>query len=116
MTDEYRVDEQSTEEAPEEPEVAQEPAVGAEDAPPEPQPEAEAQYEPPPSPEDMNVFDLLRAMIPLFVQEAWVALGLQARPGAADVHTDLRCARVAIDTTQALIDKLGDEATEEVAG
>lgn len=69
--------------------------------------------EPPPSFEDVNVFDLLRAMIPLFVQEAWVALGLQARPGASDVAMDLRCARVAIDTTQMLIDKLGDEASPE---
>lgn len=113
MSDEDRVEEQSAEEAPEEPEATREPAMGAEDAPPEPPGEREAAYDPRPSPEDVNVFDLLRAMIPLFVQEAWVALGLQARPGAADVHTDLRCARVAIDTTQALIEKLGDEATDE---
>lgn len=109
MTDDDRTDEQPTEAAPE-------PETGAEDVPPEPEaeaPEPEAEYEPPPSMEDVNVFDLLRAMIPLFVQEAWVALGLQARPGAADVHTDLRCARVAIDTTQMLIEKLGDEATNE---
>lgn len=61
----------------------------------------------------MNVFDLLRAVIPLFVQEAWIALGVQARPGSTVVRTDLRCARIAIDTTQALIEKLGDEATAE---
>ena len=79
--------------------------------------EPEAAEEPPewtpPPPDDLNVFDMLRAAIGLFVQEAWIALGVQARPGAIDVRTDLHCARIAIDTTQLLIEKLGDEATGE---
>ena len=62
---------------------------------------------------EVDVFDMLRATIGLFIQEAWYALGVQARPGTKEVATDLRCARVAIDTTQALIEQLGDEATEE---
>lgn len=115
MSDEDRIEEQPSEDEPEEPEATRKPEASAEEVPPEPQAEeseAEAGYTPPP-PEDINVFDLLRAVIPMFVQEAWVALGVQARPGATDVHTDLRCARVAIDTTQALVEKLGDEATAE---
>lgn len=62
---------------------------------------------------EVDVFDMLRASIGLFIQEAWYALGVQARPGTNEVTTDLRCARVAIDTTQALIEQLGDEATDE---
>ncbi len=74
--------------------------------------EGEAWEEPPP-PADVNVFDLLRAAIGLFVQEALIAMGVQARPGATEVATDLHCAHVAIDTTQMMIDKLGDEASAE---
>ena len=114
MTDEDRRDEET--EAQDEPE----PEAGATEEPeaqaPEPEPEAAAEEQPewtPPPPDDLNVFDMLRAAIGLFVQEAWIALGVQARPGAMDVKTDLHCARIAIDTTQLLIDKLGDEATTE---
>ncbi len=109
-------------EAPSEPEAAgeEEPAppageepAGADEKRPETRAAEEQREWAPPPVDDLGVFDLLRASIGLFVQEAWIALGVQARPGATDVHTDLHAARVAIDTTQLLIDKLGDEATDE---
>ena len=62
---------------------------------------------------DSDVFDMLRAAISLFGQEAWIALGVQARYGASETQVDLRCARVAIDTTRMLIENLGDETTDE---
>ena len=61
-------------------------------------------------PEDTDVFDMLRAAIGLFAQEGWIALGLQPRYGANETTMDLRCAKVAIDTTQMLVEQLGDEA------
>ncbi len=61
---------------------------------------------------DTDVFDMLRAAIGLFAQEAWIALGVQARYGSSETEVDLRCARIAIDTTRMLIEQLGDEATD----
>lgn len=61
-------------------------------------------------PPEMDVFDMLRAAVGLFVQEAWIALGLQPRPGAGETTMDLRCAKIAIDTTAMLIEQLGGEA------
>jgi hypothetical protein len=64
-----------------------------------------------PPPPDTDVYDMLRAAIGLFVQEAWIALGLQPRYGSpVRRQMDLRCAKVAIDTTQMLIEQLGGEA------
>ncbi len=143
MVDDDRGDDEMDEQPPQEgPQAeAQEPEAEAPQEGPEAearepeaeaqQPEAEAQqpeaapeeagdeaaegegWEEPPPPPDMNAFDMLRAAIGLFVQEAWIAMGVQARPGATEVVTDLRCAQVAIDTTQMLIDKLGDEASDD---
>ena len=59
---------------------------------------------------DTNVYDMLRAAIGLFIQEGWIALGLQPRYGASETQMDLRCAKVAIDTTQLLVEQLGGEA------
>ncbi len=120
MTDEDRRDEETDEGDEPEAEAAEaQPEAEAEpEAEPEPKPEPEsaaddqAEWTPPP-PDDLNVFDMLRAAIGLFVQEAWIALGVQARPGTTEVHTDLHGARIAIDTTHLLIEKLGDEATAE---
>ncbi|MEA3399819.1 MAG: DUF1844 domain-containing protein, partial [Armatimonadota bacterium] len=79
---------------------------------PQAEPEEETWEEPPPMAE-ADVFDMLRAAIGLFTQEAWFALGVQARPGASETRTDLRCARIAIDTTRLLVEQLGDEAEVE---
>lgn len=98
MRDEERTDETPQQEPEAEPE---EPAAGEPGAGPgEPAP-------------DTDVFDMLRAAIGLFTQEAWIALGLQPRYGSGDTEIDLRCAKVAIDTTQMLIERLGDEADAE---
>ena len=64
------------------------------------------------APPDTDVFDMLRAAIGLFAQEAWIALGLQPRYGASETRLDLRCAKVAIDTTQMLVEQLGEQADE----
>jgi len=101
MTDDERAD-------------ASEPEERTEDEAAE-QPEDEETFdEPHPGPDeppvDTDVFDMLRAAIGLFAQEAWIALGLQPRYGATETTMDLRCAKVAIDTTQMLVEQLGDEA------
>ncbi|MFW6438259.1 MAG: hypothetical protein ACOCZ7_04515, partial [Armatimonadota bacterium] len=92
MTDDERTEQNSTEDVPSE----------------EPQPEAEDVFDEAPEgaegpPPDTDVFDMLRAAAGLFTQEAWIALGLQPRYGSGEAQMDLRCAKVAIDTTQFLV-------------
>lgn len=112
MTDEDRTHEDA-----EKDEMSEEPAEESADdaeAPPDEEPtiseEAGFGAEPP---VDTDVFDMLRAAIGLFAQEAWIALGVQARYGSSETGVDLHCARIAIDTTRMLIEQLGDEATDE---
>ena len=108
-TEEAGVQEQGTaegaEQEPEEPQETEDAEV-AEEAE-----AAAAEAEMPPL--EMNVFDLLRASVGMFAQEAWVGLGIQARPGVGEDKTDLRCARVAIDTLEFLVAKLADEMEDE---
>jgi hypothetical protein len=107
MTDEERtgdLTEDPVEEgADETAEGTDEAAVGAQAGP-------EPDFGPEGPPADTDVFDMLRAAIGLFAQEGWIALGLQPRYGSSDTQMDLRCAKVAIDTTQMLVEQLGDEA------
>jgi hypothetical protein len=111
MADDDRIDDETVEPEEEPDETGQQADEAADE--PEPEPTAEEpQFGPEAPPEDTDVFDMLRAAIGLFSQEAWIALGVQARYGSADTETDLNCARVAIDTTQVLVEKLGDEADE----
>ncbi|MFO8080525.1 MAG: DUF1844 domain-containing protein [Armatimonadota bacterium] len=107
MTDDNRTEENANTDAEQPDTAAEETQAGPEE--PDTQPEFDA--EAPPS--DTDVFDMLRAAIGLFTQEAWIALGLQPRYGSGDTEMDLRCAKVAIDTTQLLVEQLGDEAAEE---
>jgi len=103
MTDDERTEDTQDEPAEDE--------VRPESEPEEPMGEpAEGPEGPPP---DTDVFDMLRAAIGLFTQEAWIALGLQPRYGSGDAQMDLRCAKVAIDTTQILVEQLGEEADAE---
>ncbi|GEM_PF-955840 len=74
------------------------------------EPMDEPEYAPGAPAPDTNVYDMLRAAIGLFIQEGWIALGLQPRYGAGETQMDLRCAKVAIDTTQLLVEQLGGEA------
>jgi len=103
MSDDERRDEEAAQQA------------GAEE---QPRAEAEEPIEGPefgagPPPPDTTVFDMLRAAIGLFAQEAWIALGLQPRYGSNETKLDLRYAKVAIDTTQILVEQLGEEADAE---
>lgn len=108
--EEKTTSEVEAERASQEPETASEPEAEADQQAGRQAGEVGPEGAPPP---DTDVFDMLRAAIGLFAQEAWIALGVQARYGSSETETDLRCARVAIDTTKLLIEQLGDEAEPE---
>ncbi len=120
MTDEERTEDEQQDEPQEQQDEPQEQPV--EEAAPQEEPLNEPEEpmegpesdagEPGQAPPDTDVFDMLRAAIGLFAQEGWIALGLQPRYGASETRLDLRCAKVAIDTTQMLVEHLGDEADE----
>ena len=54
----------------------------------------------------LDVYDMLRFVVSLLTQQAWVSLGIQKAPGAEEVEQDLPQAKVAIDTLEFVIDKL----------
>ena len=57
----------------------------------------------------LDVYDTLRFMISLLIQQAWVSLGIQKAPGAEEVQQDLSQAKVAIDTLEFVIAKLAPD-------
>ena len=57
----------------------------------------------------LDVYDTLRFMVSLLIQQAWVSLGIQKAPGAEEVEHDLPQAKVAIDTLEFVIDKLAPD-------
>jgi len=59
--------------------------------------------------QDLDVYDMLRFVVSLLTQQAWVSLGIQKAPGAEDVKKDLLQAKVAIDTLEFVIDKLAPD-------
>ena len=63
--------------------------------------------------EEVDVLDLARMTIGIFVQEAWVGMGVQARQGAAETSVDLRHARISIGMVEAIGGKLADDAHED---
>lgn len=63
--------------------------------------------------EEVDVLDLARMTIGIFVQEAWIGMGVQARQGAAETTVDLRHARIAIGMVEAIGGKLADDADED---
>ena len=64
----------------------------------------------------LDVYDILRFVVSLLTQQAWVSLGIQKAPGAEEVEQDLPQAKVAIDTLEFVIDKLApDLEPQEVA-
>ena len=64
----------------------------------------------------LDVYDMLRFVVSLLTQQAWVSLGIQKAPGAEEVEQDLPQAKVAIDTLEFVIDKLApDLAPQEEA-
>lgn len=46
----------------------------------------------------LDTYALLRMCVGMFVEQAWVQLGLHLAPGAKETTTDLRQAKLAIDT------------------
>ncbi len=93
-------------------EASEEPATG-------PAPEQEETAEEPGDEEtpamslaDLEVYDVLRFSLGLFVQQAWIHLGIQKAPGAEDVKTDLEQAKVAIETIRALAAQLEGHVEE----
>jgi len=54
----------------------------------------------------LDVYDTLRFMVSLLIQQAWISLGIQKAPGAEEVKQDLPQAKVAIDTLQFVINEL----------
>jgi len=46
----------------------------------------------------LDTYALLRMCVGMFLEQAWVQLGLQLAPGARDTTTDLPQAKLAIDT------------------
>jgi hypothetical protein len=63
---------------------------------------------------EIDVYALLRMSLGMFVEQAWVQMGLQLAPGAKDLKADLKQARIAIDTVNFMKEALGDtlDATE----
>jgi len=57
----------------------------------------------------LDIYDMLRFVVSLLTQQAWVSLGIQKAPGAEEVEQDLPQAKVAIDTLEFVIDKLAPD-------
>jgi len=131
MTDDKQIDdpkdEQAEEPVAEEPvaeepvaeePVAEEPAaeepVAEEPVAEEPVAEEPVAEEPVADPlADMDVMDMVSMSIGMFVQEAWVGMGLQARAGAGETKVDLRNARIAISMVEAITGALGEEIGQD---
>ncbi len=64
-------------------------------------------------PEEVDMLDLARMCVGIFVQEAWVGMGVQARQGASETAVDLRNARIAIGMVEAIGGKLADDADDD---
>ncbi|MEN6545041.1 MAG: DUF1844 domain-containing protein [Armatimonadia bacterium] len=55
-----------------------------------------------------DTYGLLRLMLNMLAEQAWVEMGLRVPPGSTELKTDLKQARLAIDTLAYLKDALGD--------
>lgn len=88
-------------------EPAAEAAPEAEPAGAEPEPESELPQ--------VDTTGLLRMCVGMFVEQAWVHLGLRLAPGAPDTAVNLPQAKLAIDTVAYMTGALGDNlsATEK---
>lgn len=61
---------------------------------------------------ELSVYDTLRFVLGLLMQQAWIHLGIQLAPGADDLKEDLPQARVAIDTLDFIVEKLQPELSD----
>ena len=75
---------------------------------PEAQPHETAEAMP-----QFDVYGLLRMVLGMFSDQAWVQMGLQLAPGAKEIKADLKQARVAIDTVNFIKEALGDNLSAE---
>ena len=107
MPDDVRKDEPETEkqEQAEEPQPQPEPERTEETVEEPAAQQSEEEQQPAP---EIDVFDILRMSIGMFIQEAWIGMGVQARPGGSETSVNLRDARVAIDVIEALAGKLAE--------
>ncbi len=64
------------------------------------------------APETLNMYDLLRMMLGMCVQQAWIHLGIQLAPGAKELKMDLPQARLAIDTVAYIKEALAAQLQE----
>ena len=61
---------------------------------------------------DLGVYGILRFSVGLVIQQAWIALGLQA-PSGGETQENLPDAKVAIDALQSLVGHLGPDLDDE---
>ncbi len=61
---------------------------------------------------ELSVYDTLRFVLSLLIQQAWIHLGIQLAPGAQELKEDLPQARVAIDTLEFIVQKLEPELSD----
>ncbi len=94
---------EAVEEAPEEEAVAREEAVPAEETGPTDEAVTLG---------DLSVYDTLRFAAGLLIQQAWIQMGVQLAPGAAELKQDLVQAKVAIDSLEFVVAKLEPELDE----
>jgi len=72
----------------------------------EPQPPAEPLDEEEGERPDINVYSLLRMSIGMYIEQAWIHLGLRMDPNKNKVEHNLPYAKVAIDTVDFMVQKL----------
>ncbi len=61
---------------------------------------------------ELSIYDTLRFMTGLLIQQAWIHLGIQVAPGAEELTEDFPQARLAIDTLEFIVEKLDDHLEE----
>jgi hypothetical protein len=71
-------------------------------------PEDEAVPAEGPESTEIDTYGVLRLCLSMFVEQAWVQLGLQLAPGASETKADLKQAKLAIDTVAYMKDALSE--------
>lgn len=62
---------------------------------------------------ELDIYAVLRMMIGMVAEQAWISLGLRVPKGAEEPKMDLEQARVAIDTLEFITEKLEPQLEEE---
>ena len=97
-------------------EAAGEPAAAEGEAQPELSEEAEKGEQPAEAEGPMvelDTYGLLRMCLGMFVEQAWVQMGVRLAPGAKEIKTDLAQAKLAIDTVNYIKQSLAGGLTAE---